>query len=145
LRSIAFRFFGEEGPTTVEMEAATEGDLVPSTRVSVEACDELERLREWVGAVDKDDSACDVDEEASAESLMLIEGRSPPAEDSIRGERSEAVIFRRARVLVLVWNGASSSTVAFGTLLAGGFRLVVVRLVRLPAGATGLDVCSFSR
>jgi len=71
-RSIPFLFFVDEGPTTVETEAATEGDLVLSTRVSFEACEELERLRLCVGVVDEDDSACDVDEEASAESLVLI-------------------------------------------------------------------------
>lgn len=144
-RSTAFRFFGDEGPTAVAADvtdAETEGDLALWTRVSFEACDELERFRVCVG-VGEDESAGDVDDEASAESLIAIDGT---AEESIRGERSEAEIFRRTRVLVLFSNGVSSSiVVAFGTLLAGGFRLVAGRLVRLPAGATGLDVCSFNK
>lgn len=112
--------------------------------MSFEDCDELERLRVWVGA-DEDKSAGDVDDEGSAESLIAIDGRLTPAEESIRGERSEAEIFRRTRVLVLFSNGVSSSIVAFGTLLVGGFRLVAARLIRLPTGATGLDVCSFNK
>lgn len=113
--------------------------------MSFEACDELERLRVWVGT-DEDESEGDVDDEASADSsLIAIDGISTPAEESILGERSEAKIFRRTRVLVLFSNGASPSIVAFGILLVGGFRLVAERLVRLPTGATGLDVCSFNK